>query len=827
MRLHRIALRGVTRFAESIALDLEALGPGLIALVGRNGEGKSTCLEAVPAALYKSFPSRPGSLYEHAHGRDAFLEAVFDEFGHEVQVRLLIDAEGRKTEGYLFRDGRSLTTGRAAEFEALVEKHFGSRELFLASCFAAQNKAGNFLLMAKKDRKALMIELLGLSYLETLHEAAKKRETVAEGVLVGARLVARTLETELEALHGLEEQLAGARAKVEQVSRDLEDARVAEASATDEVDALRLAGERVESLRKALDAAERGLEAAKAAVADAEDTMRRSEHHAAERLRLLEGQDPAAAEERARDRYAAAVKAIEERRTKLESDVSRAPEIQAAAAEVPELEAELAELERAEAAILVLLGDEKVAAGAAIAAERTWKDFLEARELERKRLVRQGTLLDAVPCTDRETWETHAPDGRAISVNLSAECPLLKDAREARLALDGIPEADPSEVEAARARLQEVRSRLQDSSVASDPIRVQEIRRELPKRRRTAADVDVVERAKTELAGMGELRSKLAHTLESELADVENWRAGNMRERSRIEERLVIERKEAEERIEESRLKAVEATIRRDEAWKDFDEATEATAGRYGVEKRHREAVEARKLAESRLRVADQAAAGLAARVDHLQNKREALEQLRAEVALGELELGDWSLLARALGRDGVQALEIDAAGPEVARLTNELLDACYGARFSISFETLREKKSARGEYSEAFDVQVYDHGHERTVEALSGGERVVVGEAVGLAISIFNARKSGVRWETLFRDETAGALDPANAQAYVQMLRRALSLGGFHQVLFVSHSVEVTDRADVRVFVHDGKVSIDGVPHAQRHLSEETAAAR
>jgi exonuclease SbcC len=166
--------------------------------------------------------------------------------------------------------------------------------------------------------------------------------------------------------------------------------------------------------------------------------------------------------------------------------------------------------------------------------------------------------------------------------------------------------------------------------------------------------------------------------------------------------------------------------------------------------------------------------------------------------------------------RDGraVRA-EIDAAGPEVARLTNDLLEATYGPRFSVAFETLRETKSKAGEYSEVFDVRVYDGGAERQVEQLSGGEKVVVGEAVGLAISIFNARKSGVRWQTIFRDETAGALDPENAARYVAMLRRALSLGGFTQCVFIAHLPAVYESADVQLRVEDGRVEWSSLSEA------------
>ena len=49
-----------------------------------------------------------------------------------------------------------------------------------------------------------------------------------------------------------------------------------------------------------------------------------------------------------------------------------------------------------------------------------------------------------------------------------------------------------------------------------------------------------------------------------------------------------------------------------------------------------------------------------------------------------------WVLLERALGREGIQALEIDAAGPEVSQTCNELLQACYGPRFRVELRTIR-----------------------------------------------------------------------------------------------------------------------------------------
>ena len=51
-----------------------------------------------------------------------------------------------------------------------------------------------------------------------------------------------------------------------------------------------------------------------------------------------------------------------------------------------------------------------------------------------------------------------------------------------------------------------------------------------------------------------------------------------------------------------------------------------------------------------------------------------------------------------------------------------------------------------------------------------------------------------------VFRDETAGALDPENGEAYVSMLRRALSVGGFHQLVYVEHQSDLVEMADAKI---------------------------
>ena len=92
-------------------------------------------------------------------------------------------------------------------------------------------------------------------------------------------------------------------------------------------------------------------------------------------------------------------------------------------------------------------------------------------------------------------------------------------------------------------------------------------------------------------------------------------------------------------------------------------------------------------------------------------------------------------------------------------------------------------------------------------MDELSGGQFVLVNEAVNLGICIYNMQQGeGVRHETLFRDETVGALDPTNAKEYVRILRRAMDLGGFYQMIFICHTPLVWELADQVVEVRGGR---------------------
>ena len=134
-----------------------------------------------------------------------------------------------------------------------------------------------------------------------------------------------------------------------------------------------------------------------------------------------------------------------------------------------------------------------------------------------------------------------------------------------------------------------------------------------------------------------------------------------------------------------------------------------------------------------------------------------------------------------------------------------------FDSKFEIRFTTQRRKAGDRGMVDD-FDVEVRNKNLDRAclVDELSSGQFVLVNEAVNLGIDIYNMRQGeGIRYETLFRDETVGALDAANIKEYVRMLRRAMDLGGFHQVIFICHTPLVWQLADNILSVGGGGVVI------------------
>ncbi|KKK88359.1 hypothetical protein LCGC14_2743960, partial [marine sediment metagenome] len=154
IRIKKLILRGAIGIRkgtgkEEITLDLEKYDPGLIALIGPNGNGKTALMEQLHPFL--QIFTRPGSLQNHFELKDSFRDLYFIDERTDIDYRafLQIDGAGEKgsIECFLYHKLKGsnewtvisdLITGRQSGYEQEIKRLFGSVSLFLQSAFTSQ-----------------------------------------------------------------------------------------------------------------------------------------------------------------------------------------------------------------------------------------------------------------------------------------------------------------------------------------------------------------------------------------------------------------------------------------------------------------------------------------------------------------------------------------------------------------------------------------------------------------------------------------------------------------------------------------------------------------
>jgi exonuclease SbcC len=157
--------------------------------------------------------------------------------------------------------------------------------------------------------------------------------------------------------------------------------------------------------------------------------------------------------------------------------------------------------------------------------------------------------------------------------------------------------------------------------------------------------------------------------------------------------------------------------------------------------------------------------------------------------------------LERAFGKDGVPALLIEQALPQIETRANELLDRLSDGQMSIRFMTQAEyKDKKRDDLKETLDIQISDAAGVRDYEMYSGGEAFRVNFAIRLALSEVLAQRKGARLQTLVIDEGFGSQDLQGRQRLIEAIN--LVRGDFAKILVVTHLDELKDAFPTRIEV-------------------------
>lgn len=848
MRLDTISIKGVLRYAEAVRLDLRELPAGLIAVCGPNGEGKTSLLEAPLAALYRELPTRrTRPLVDYTLAEDSHLEVTFALDGRgDFRARVNLDGPHRKTDAILALiqpDGREriLTDGKVTSYDAAIAELLPPFDLLLASVFAAQNRAGSFITIDRAKRKQLFATLLGLDHYERLSERARsaaglvqqplerlraRREVLArdagEEVAAALETTAQRLQTETRDVETAKQRLQADLQAIQGELEALQAAAAAHAAAQARADVLdvELRGATLERTRvlASIDEVQVTLDAERS---DGRETMTRA---VAAIDRLI---GDTSTHEREVQRIETALQASEaELATRIHKNrelLHQAEEIRLAAASLAETEQAIAASRLTEAAIRQQLEDARQHEQTLLAELRT----IEQTATELTRVEADATLLAKVPCGGQGTFAPCQFLTKAAAAQ--ARIPDLKAAVRPKVVTDQALATVRTSINDLRSGLAEVQRRLTETerqTAVLKPIAANEPHVRLAEERIATHQArlrELVDDAARQRFAAGEAEARRVADLRTRKAEREQQYQTDLTALIRRSDTRRDELRARGDRLERTIPAHTEQLTRlRGELATTADAADHAAAQRALLQLRQRawdETTATGARLESERAAVERQRTILAERQVELQ---EADQQLSALAQ----DLDEWQLLARAFARDGLPMIEIDNAGPTVTAYTNDLLQTCYGSRFTVELVT-QEAKVSKGKdgstMKDAFELRVFDAargGEPRDLTDLSGGEQVLVDEALKSAIALLVNAKNQQPFRTCWRDETTGALDPENSARYIDMLRRVQQLGGFHHLFFVSHNPEAWGQADAQLHVAGGRIEVRLPPYGRQAVA-------
>jgi exonuclease SbcC len=132
-------------------------------------------------------------------------------------------------------------------------------------------------------------------------------------------------------------------------------------------------------------------------------------------------------------------------------------------------------------------------------------------------------------------------------------------------------------------------------------------------------------------------------------------------------------------------------------------------------------------------------------------------------------EQGMYEQLRVAFGKNGVPAMIIETAIPELEAEANNLLARMTDGRMTLRLTTQREKVS--GGVTETLDIDIADELGTRGYEMYSGGEAFRINFAIRIALSKMLARRAGAHLRTLFIDEGFGSQDDDGRNKLVEAI--------------------------------------------------------
>ena len=854
MILKSIRLRGFRGLRglgiPEVYLDLSQLPEeGLVAVCGANGAGKTTLLDNMHPYRLQPFKIRkaPGgwspnafNYYDQCHGSDACKELVFEMGGQLFRSLILIDADRRKQEAYLYRwDGghwasHGSSDGKVKTYDYEVEKLCGSPQLFFTSVFRCQG-AKNLSDYTRSSVLAIISELLNVDHIKA---QSKKCGDVVAGLSSSLsslrdRVSALTLEAEgatelLDAIALLETELSTNRLGLGAAHNDLDEVRLlitgyreqiaaqdsemerkglVERSFFDERDRKQSAENEYSN---ALLAVDRRVAALKTALegwqANHDTRSSRLEQDALTDLGAISRRRTVASESHA--------SWLSHPETGIQVRIDRAVRIAGGAekirAQVP-VEVNLQQCLRQDKNLLPSL---EMAQTTAFQAHSKHGQDLKVLRLRLEDSQKSADNLNGIDCTpDESGWVK--PSCRLIATAVVDRDRVVTLEEQIAVAVAGATAVEAALVQA-NADLADCRAAIINNEAAL--VEAQKFTRLLPELETAEANLVVWRKEVTDSAAL--LVSELAG-LDQEKADREALLAGDR-------EMLAGLRSEHLGKHEADLLELVGERMQMGTKWQvdsaafdgRMDTLRQQIAAFPPVETNLQELLRAAVIKEAaglaavegfdkRIREIELDITAQRTKLQAAQVKGSELAELQPQLDRYAALIARFSLLQRACSNDGIISLELDDASPSISALVNDLLRACYGSRFTIRLDTQAAKQD--GDMKDVFDIIVFDSetGEESSITEKSGGQTTIIEDAITRGICLYNIHRSDRVYGTLYSDERDGALDADRKLEFLKVKREALRVGTHSREFFISQTPDLVEMADARIMLAPGGARI------------------
>lgn len=848
----KLRLRNFLSYGDTLQeLDFDSFQ--LAVLMGENGAGKSSLIEAIPFCIWGKGREDNAALLRTG-AKEAWIELEFELHNIIYRITRLLKAtrNGVSQElEFAIRDStnktfRPLTRGRLKDTEAEIQNRIGiTYETFTNSAFFAQGKADLFIKNGPTNRRKVLSEILGLSRYETLSKKAKDKADEVKGKIESTRARIEVLKSDIAPLPSLRAHLHAKLAEEQKAQTALQQVESSLLSLQAELRSLQQKEQDLAVLNSEIASLQQRITQTRRAIHQKHSELSAIESRLQQRDTLLEQQrvceslkqeleqlehlriQAQTLKERISEReltYKTALarldsekksahaqlaylrQTIAERQSQLDRKPTLLNSYNQLQTNIATLKAEVARLSELDSTLTHIRTKISDLNYEINSAHSQMKSIEEKGKTFKALGDTCPTCLSPINDSHKEhILSAYREDYRAFQAQKSKSEETLHSLQQEYL-------QQQAQYDTLKQKERELNELIQKSTRLSVELQTLEpIEREL---RRFHSDTAIHEAKLKEteqaLAELASLEAEI-NTLRIEFSTIGYDANLHQKKKSQLStfdtlpEQLALLEHDATRKAtliqelaeHQSELASLEQQLTSKQ--QSLAHLRDALTIKTHIEHQQHTLLESKKQCEANLRNASSQRLSLETSIKEKEDKASLLKTLEAETAPQQEELELYRILQEAYSVKGIQEMLIEKAIPEIERLANELLAQLTRNAFSLSIKT--EGQTKKGDSIQTLDIIISDaNANMRPYETFSGGERFRIDFALRLALSKYLATISGTPIKLLVIDEGFGTQDQTGIDAMVEAINQVSD--DFEKLILITHLEEMKDAFPARIVV-------------------------